>query len=354
MMNHFTPDWNNVKPLGRTCPTEGGLWLAFSATGAEFTFRGTTCTVTITGDDRAALPDAGENHARIAMEVNGQRVVSDMVDAPEKTYELCHFDAPQEVTVRVVKLSETSMATCCIRDVAVDAEEIRPTAAKPRRIEVIGDSITCGYGVDDEVPEHPFKTATEDATRAYAYKTAMALGADYSLVSISGYGIISGFTGVGEKIPAQTIPQYYSKLGFCYAACNGRRAEDTAWNHADFRPDIIVINLGTNDDSYCLEYADRQADYCAHYVEFLQDIRRKNPGAQLLCTLGIMGTRLCPQVEKAADTYRQETGDTRIAVMAFEEQLESDGRTSDWHPTARTHDKAAAKLTEKIRDLMNW
>lgn len=49
-------------------------------------------------------------------------------------------------------------------------------------MEFIGDSITCGYGVDDPDKEHHFKTATEDVTKAYAYKTALALNADYSMV----------------------------------------------------------------------------------------------------------------------------------------------------------------------------
>ena len=54
-----------------------------------------------------------------------------------------------------------------------------------RAIEFIGDSITCGYGVDDEVAEHHFATGTEDTTRAYALRTARKLGVDYSLVSLS-------------------------------------------------------------------------------------------------------------------------------------------------------------------------
>ena len=28
------PNWQNIKPLGRTWPLEDGLWLAFSASGA--------------------------------------------------------------------------------------------------------------------------------------------------------------------------------------------------------------------------------------------------------------------------------------------------------------------------------
>ncbi len=353
-MIHPTPE--TVKPLGRALFLPEGLWMAFSATGAEFTFHGRRCEVTFLGDDRAADPDTGDNHARVAIYVNGERTVDTMIDAAEKTCTACDLQEAQDLVIRVVKLSETAMATCGVKAIAVDsAEGIRPTPVKARKIEVIGDSITCGYGMDDEEPEHHFRTDTEDTTLAYAYRTAAALDAEHSLVSISGYGIISGYTATAEeKITAQTIPQYYSKVGFCYAAWQGHRAEETPWDHTAYRPDLIVINLGTNDDSYCLDHADRQADYRDTYVAFLKEVRRCNPGAKILCMLGIMGERLCQHMEAAAAEYTRQTGDTAIMTLHFPEQLAEDGRTADWHPTARTHKKAAEKLTSAIREWMDW
>ena len=355
-MYTYTPTWENVKPLGRTHMLEDSLWLAFSGTGAEFTFHGCRAEVTIAGDMNATKPANEENQVRIAIYMNGTRVVDDMIDAKEKTYVVCDLDAAQDVTVRIIKLSETAMSTCGIKAIAVDsAEGIRPTAAKNRRIEFIGDSITCGYGVDDEVAEHHFSTATEDVTKAYAYKTAAMLDADYSMVSISGYGIISGYTATGEeKITAQTIPQFYEKLGFSYGTYQRKIAASIKWDFAAFQPDLIVVNLGTNDDSYTLDHPERQEEYCTAYTAFLKKVRANNPDAKILCTLGVMGDRLYPFVEKAAAAYTAETGDHNIACMRFVPQLASDGYAADWHPTETTHNKAAAKLTAEIRTLMGW
>ena len=212
-MQTIIPNWHNVKPLGRTMPLADSLWLAFSGSGAEFVFTGSCCEITIAGDCNAADASKANDHVRIAIYLNGERVVDDMINAAEKTY-VISADG-QESVVRVVKLSETAMSTCGIRSIA--AEDIRPTEQKAHFVEFIGDSITCGYGMDDEVAEHHFVTGTEDATRAYAYCTAQALDADYSLVSISGYGIISGYTATAEEpITAQLIPTYYEKLGFSY------------------------------------------------------------------------------------------------------------------------------------------
>ena len=356
MMYTVTPTWQNVKPLGRTHPLTDSLWLAFSGTGAEFTFHGARCTVTIAGDSNAALPDDAANKTRIAIDVDGVRVIDDMIDASEKTYTVLDAPEARDVVVRVVKLSETAMSTCGIRAIAVDDPAgVRPTEAKARRIEFIGDSITCGYGVDDEVAEHHFVTGTEDATRAYAWRTAQKLDADHSLVSISGYGIISGYTATGEsRVANQTIPPYYETMGFSYGQYQGLNAADTKWDFAAFTPDVIVVNLGTNDDSYTLDHDDRRESYRAAYVEFLKTVRRNNPGAKILCTLGIMGDRLYPMVAAAVQAYAAETGDADVSAMKFDVQLESDGYVADWHPTAVTHEKAAEKLAARLRGLMGW
>ena len=350
-MQTIIPNWHNVKPLGRTMPLADSLWLAFSGSGAEFVFTGSRCEITIAGDCNAADASKANDHVRIAIYLNGQRVVDDMINAAEKTY-VISADG-QESVVRVVKLSETAMSTCGIRSIA--AEDIRPTEKKAHFVEFIGDSITCGYGMDDEVAEHHFVTGTEDATRAYAYCTAQALDADYSLVSISGYGIISGYTATAEeRITAQLIPTYYEKLGFSYGEYCGETPANVCWDFTARQPDLVVINLGTNDDSYCLDHEDRQRLYCDEYVKFLKIVRRNNPGAKILCTLGIMGDRLYPFVEKAAAAFTAETSDTNIACMPFVPQLLEDGYTADYHPTAVTHAKAAAKITAEIRRIMNW
>lgn len=345
------PNWQNVKPLGRTCPREDALWLAFSATGAEFAFTGTACTVVFAGDHRATDGNESCNHARVAIELDGVRVADTMIDAAEKSVAI---DAGEgDHVARILKLSETAMSTCGIK--CIEAENIRPTERKERYIEFIGDSITCGYGMDDEVAEHHFVTGTEDATRAYAYRTALNLNADYSLVSISGYGIISGYTATAEEpVTAQLIPTYYEKLGFSYGVFDGEVPQDIWWDFSARQPDLVVINLGTNDDSYCLNHVARQQHYCDAYVRFLKVVRRNNPGAKILCTLGIMGDRLYPWVEKAASAYTAETGDANIACMAFTPQLLEDGYTADYHPTAVTHGKAAEKITTEIRRLMGW
>lgn len=339
-----------VKPLGRTFFEDGLLWCAYSGSGAEFSFTGTKCDVTIRGDSVSESGSDG-NFARVGIYVNGERVVDDMIKEREKTYTVFESDSEEQAEVSIVKLSETAMSCLAVKEIAVTGSKIAPTAQKDLFIEFVGDSITCGYGVDDEDKDHHFSTATEDVTKAYAYRTAKVLGADYSMVSISGYGIISGYTD-DAKISAQTIPQYYGKLGFSYGGFENGKPQNYDWDFSRREPDAIVINLGTNDDSYCKDDKDRQTEYKDGYVDFLKAVREKNPNAKIVCALGIMGDRLFPVVESAAAEYSEQTGDTNIYTVHLTPQSPSDGYAADWHPTSATHIKASEKMAEELKKIL--
>lgn len=349
----IVPTETNVRTIGRTGWLNDTLWMVHSGSGAEFTFWGTTATVTLLGDSTVLANSDSQVH--FAIYVNGEEVVNDMMNKLEKTYTVFESDVEEQCTIKILKLSESAQSTMGIKSIEVTAKgEIAPTENKEKLIEFIGDSITCGYGVEDENRDNHFKTGTENATKAYAYKTAQALGADYSLVSFSGYGIVSGYTATATKVPEQTVPQYYEKLGFSYGAYLGEKPDDYAWDFSKRQPDVIVLNLGTNDDSYTGAKSERQEEYVTGYIDFLKTIRKNNPDATIICSLGIMGDRLFPSVSKAMQMYKMESGDTNIYSLKFDVQSAADGYAADWHPTEATHTKAAEKLTAEIKKIMGW
>ncbi len=350
----FAPTEEYVRTIGRTMLAEdNSLWLVHSGTGMEFTFTGTSATVKIRPDSSFMNQN---NRARVAVYVNGERVVDDMVDKMEKVYTVFESETSQECTVRVVKLSEAAQSTIGVTLVEADCVgNIRPTETGDRLIEFIGDSITCGYGVDDLDSSHHFSTTTEDATKTYAYKTAEKLGADYSLVSLSGYGIISGYSGDGEKKAEQIIPKFYDKMGNSAGTYLGSCvAQESDWDFTKRQPDVVVINLGTNDNSYVKNDKAKKEEYTTAYVAFLKTVREKNPEAAVFCTLGIMGAELYPCIEDAVERYIQETGDSRVYTMKFDNQNVADGIAADWHPSEKTHEKAAEKLAGRIKEVLGW
>lgn len=348
----FLPTKEFVRPIGRTLIANDSLWLVNSGTGCEFSLTGTSVTVKLKPDSSFMNRN---NQARVAIYVNGERVVDDMVDKMEKVYTVFESEEPKECTVRVVKLTEAPYSTFGISAITATCfGNILPTKESDRLIEFVGDSITCGYGVDDLDASHHFSTTTEDATKTYAYKTAEKLSADYSLVSFSGYGIISGYSGDGKKQAEQLVPDFYDKMGNSFGTYLGDFIpQETLWDF-NRQPDAVVINLGTNDNSYVKGNSAKKEEFTVAYVSFLKQIREKNPDATLFATLGIMGADLYACVEDAVERYMNETGDTKVYAMKFDNQSAADGIAADWHPSEKTHEKAAEKLSQKIKEVMGW
>ena len=77
----------------------------------------------------------------------------------------------------------------------------------------------------------------------------------------------------------------------------------------------------------------------------MQEVRRNNPGAMILCVLGIMGTGLNDYMVRAVNEYRAENGDTNIHSMTLQEQdWQRDGYGSNFHPNEKTQKRLAEKI----------
>lgn len=347
----------NVKKIGRSLLVGEVLWTALSGSGVAFTFTGKKLLITIQGSDNAKIENNNTSYARLAIYVNGTRVVDDMMDCEKKTYIVADYEDAQVLQVQIMKVSESPMSAIGIEPFMCDEEAvITPVPVKARKIEFIGDSITCGYGTDDEDMTHTFSTATEDVTKAYAYKTAMLLDADYSMFSASGYGIISGYTADPQvRGDAELIPPYYESQ--CFSRDTFGKAgypADIPWDFTLYQPEVIVINLGTNDDSYCQDTAEKQEEYVRQYIEFLKVVRKHNPNAEIFCVLGLMGDRLYPRVCEAAEGYTVQTGDRRIHTVHIPEQDGTVGYVIDYHPLPQMHTMASEVVAAAIKETMNW
>lgn len=350
----------NVKYTGRGIKDSSGTyWCALSGSGFECHFKGSFFSITLCGGYSSTIPDNDGNWARYAVYVNGIRTTEGLLDDLNAYKTIIVIDKGEitEAYVKIIKLSECAMSTLGIVSIEHDGK-ITPAPDKPLKLEIIGDSITCGYGVDEYDPNVSFKTATEDFTKAYSFKTAKLLNADVRAFSISGWGIISGYVNSPDESPhtEQLIPLYYTKLGFSYDRF-GKHDTDPAPHDIDhdfseYVPDLIVVNLGTNDNSWCTGHEDRYEKYVSEYAEFLGTVHSCNPSSKILCVMGIMLDEIAPYVEKASELFRTQSGFTEVYTMRFTPHDGKLGYAADWHPSPATHDVAAKAMAEKIKEIM--
>ena len=357
MRYSFLPTEENVKVLGRTIMLDDCRLLCTSGSGVEFTYTGNRLTVTFYGDSSIE----GEENiihwrdiARVLVFVDGRIMLDTTIKKTVERFVVYGEDSATPFdthTVRIIKVSEPRMSSVGLGEIEIEAEnQPKPTAAKSKLVEFVGDSITCGYGVDTDDELCLFSTCTENASKAYAYLAAEQLNVDFSLVSYSGHGFISGYTP-DPSVPKleELIQPYYDIVSYSYNNFRGLNPQDYKWE-ADREPDVIVINIGTNDSSYVQGDEAKTASYEESYVNFISDLRAIHPDAQIICTLGVMGDELFPAVERAVNKAKNELGDSHICALHFTPQNpEIDGYAADYHPSPSTQRKAAAEMVEELK-----
>ncbi len=343
-----------VKLLGHIVSVGDEHWLISS--GAEIGFRvkgASNAVLHLRADDTVEDPEKETLLPRLEILLNGEK--NSDTRLTEKDTAVTVFDGTEkrDAEIRLIKLNEGN-SIFALREIETDGQ-VSPLPERPVKMEFIGDSITCGYGVEGKSEAETFTTATENAAKGYAFLTAEALNADAMLTCFSGHGIISGYTGdPSVRNDADLVPPYYEKEGRCgYKLPDGRLAEEIPRDFSAFQPDYIVLNLGTNDLSWCQTDEGRGREFAQLYAYFLKTVRKNNPGARILCVLGVMGMGLNRMVRLAAKEYSRETGDREIRLLMLEEQNGArDGYGSDYHPNEITQRLLADKVTEAIREWM--
>ena len=343
----------NYRLGGRTTWQEGALYLGYSASFLEFTFRGTKVEAELLTDRL----DWEEIHrAWVAVFLDGAEEPTQRIKLTKEKERFVLFEStePMEVTLRIMKYSEAAFGAVGIASLNVEGELLTPPASKVKKIEVIGDSITCGYGIEGIVDKDTFTTAQENPWNAYGCRIARTLDADFSLISWSGNGIISHYVDESVNEPRNEealMPELYPYEDYSAdLRRNKARADYIKRDFSAYQPQLIIINLGTNDGSYTRNIPARDRAFVNGYVKFLRQIREVNPEANILCTVGLMRQETNALVKEAVERINV-FGDSKVFFKeAFLQNGEVDGIGADWHPTESTQKKFAEYLLEFIKE----
>lgn len=340
-----------VKVYGRTLVLDGVRYINYSASAIEFTFTGKKAEAVLTSDFKYEECSKYTFIGYVAVFVNGKMTQRFSLPDSEKTYTLFESEKAETVTIKLMKMSEAAFGKVGIKKLIIDGLAPVPTPKKQHKIEFIGDSITCGYGIEGVWNKDNFCTEQENPTKNYAAIVTRNFDADSNYISWSGIGVISRWVpeDVNEPLNDWLMPMIYPYTDAGYS--NDLKQEPfESWDFSRFQPDVILVFLGTNDLSYTRNVEERVNHFGTEYGKLLSFVREKNPDAEIFCTLGTMGQELCPEIEKQVKLQN----DSKMHYIQLDRQSEEDGIGADWHPSETTHKKVAAKLTDEINKVMNW
>ena len=219
----------------------------------------------------------------------------------------------------------------------------RPTLPT-RKIEFIGNSITCGYGIEGNNTEKKFYYRLQNFYYTYAAITSRNLQAQCQVCARSGIGLYRNY---GGHIPNEIMPNVFPHTFYTTAG--------ELWDFSRFQPDVVCVNLGCNDTS--LGKYDKEKLTNA-FKQFTANLREHYPHAKIVYLIGAIpeGKRLIDirEAQEAAIADAAIRGDHDVYRMDFTPDDGSLGFGSQGHPSLRRQALMGEELTTYLRNLMHW
>lgn len=249
--------------------------------------------------------------------------------------------------VRVQKNTEYFIGQAVLLGFDVQGDPA-PEALPPlpeRRLEFIGNSITCGYGILSSKPElentSVFPITTENHYYTYAGQATRILGAEERTYCMSGRGFLRNFDNTTDGV----IPTVYNSL-------SGENTEsDSA---ARWEPDIVFINLGTNDFNQGVPDSTAFSDTV---FDFIAKLRAKYPTSAITLLNGPMmsgeSMQTCRRfLDAIAERFRRDV-DENIFRFDFDPHG-SLGYGIGYHPNKAQGLKDAQSLATWVKQTFRW
>ncbi len=294
-------------------------------------FEGTYCIMKINDEVKY-----GKSHNYIIVQVDNEKPYRIQLKEKENTIVLASNLKPGKHSVTICKSTEAEIGW--LQPTAFITKKLVRTTKKPKRkIEFIGDSITCGMGNDES--SQACGTAEwydqNNAWIAYGPRTARALNAQWHLSAISGIGLIHSCCG-----KTTVMPPLYKKLSLS--------ADSINWNFKMYQPELVTICLGQNDG------IQDSTTFCNAYINFMKELRSYYPKATLVMLTSPMANaalnntlqQYILSIEKA---LKQK--DKKIGHYFFTQQYT---KGCSWHPSAKDHEQMAEELTAYLKQKMRW
>lgn len=213
---------------------------------------------------------------------------------------------------------------------------------RSRHIEFIGNSLTCGFGTEGKDRNEPFRLETENCNLSFSTIIPRYFDADYTLIAHSGRGAVRNY-GDSVRVSALTMKD---KMLRTFDEGSVRQ-----WNFKAYRPDLVVINLGTND--FSLEPQPYKSEFIKAYTQILKQLRLHYGQIPILCLYSCtIPAPVYPFYEEAVSGMN----DKDIHLLRLPETLFNDetdyGAVS--HPNYSGQRKMAMSIIPTIATIMGW
>ena len=314
----------SVYYVGRFKEIEGGFCCSWSGSSVIAGFEGTGISVKLKST-------AADDAVNVSVDKEAPYVLN--LESDKESYVLADGLALGKHSVRIEKRIEGKESVLSFLGFdymgGAPAEAPEPSNIA---IEIIGDSISAGYGNEGSIDIPGFRHSEENAAKTYGALAAKQLGAEAVIIGWSGMGVYRDLGGGSQHLMPELFLRTLSE-------------EKEKWNFKDYTPIAVVINLGTNDFAGTKNL--NTSEFVDTYIDFIREIRALYPETAILCVMGTIIYEPAPYVQEAVERVNA-SGDKNVYYYAFGKD-ENEPIGADGHPSSVTHARMAKELEEQIR-----
>jgi lysophospholipase L1-like esterase len=241
-----------------------------------------------------------------------------------------------------------------------DGALLAPPPRSRRRLEVIGDSGSSGFGVEGvglgpDCPGFDWAAQYANFHRAWGARLGERLGAEVYAAVYSGKGIVRNIW----REDVLTMPRIYGRAN--------PLEPESAYDPSSYEPHAVVMMLGGNDFQLGLPVDDGPlplATFEAALDDFIEQLHAAHPSAHVVLVLSpstpeLMGDdRIVRSVLReglsAVGEQRRAAGDEHVHYVEPPQAVAAELQGCNGHGTPEYHDRVAADLEEFVRDLVGW
>lgn len=341
-------DTTKINWLGRTYfqSLNGTMFFYMTASGFEVKFHGTELSAEFI---TSANPAGKEPHLVVFVDGETESTKGNLIviTSSKQTHVLVSGLEEGLHTVRVLKRSESIDSTTGVTKITTDGEFQNVDSLKVRKIEFIGASSSVGFGNLAPNTDTPKTTQNSDGLRAFPYLAATMVDAELNIFSASGWPLLLGPWGTNNN----NIPTAYDYVNVY---------SNILWNHANYSPDLIMIDLGTNDMSYIKQLPAKDQpqaveNFILYYIEFIKKLNQLHPEAKILIVYGVNSeSGIYKPTEDVYDRMQELHPEIDLHIVKLPTMNAADGIGSSNHPSSVTHIKASNALANTVNEIMGW
>lgn len=305
--------------------------------------------------------DGGPSEWDVAVDGVWQpKIVTDVTGAP-RDYVIAEGLPDGPHVVELYKRSEAENGTTQFLGYDFGGGKLLPPPLrKTRRIEIIGDSVSSGYGVEGvglgpDCPGPDYASRYENFRLSMGARLGEMFGAEVAGTVFAGKGVAKNVWTADKE----TMPVLFGRAIPTEVA--------STWDFSRFAVDVVIIMLGGND--YAIgqpvdEGPATSSEFMGAYTAFVDTLRAKYPSAHLILTVPPPLSDIEPPGRntrsnvlagvQAVAAQRNAAGDAKVHAFEPGPGDGSERTGCEGHGSPQFHERVAKELAVQIKAKVGW